>query len=54
MANPKITDNINVIMDKIQKILNYEKEKVQPLINQKELRKYFVEILPENYNFFLI
>jgi len=33
---------------------NYEKEKVQPLINQKELRKYFVEILPENYNFFLI
>ena len=31
---------------------NYEKEKVQSLINQKELRKYFVEIFPENYNFF--
>jgi len=25
--------------------VNYEKEKVQPLLNQKELRKYFVEIL---------
>ena len=28
---------------------NYEKEKVQPLISQKDLRKYFVEILSENY-----
>ena len=27
---------------------NYEKEKVQPLLNQKDLRKYFVEILSEN------
>ena len=30
----------------------YEKEKVQPLINQKELRKYFVEILSENYQIY--
>ena len=28
---------------------NYEKEKVQSLLNQKELRKYFIEILSENY-----
>ena len=27
---------------------NYEKEKVQPLLSQKDLRKYFVEILSEN------
>ena len=28
---------------------NYEKEKVQSLLNQEELRKYFIEILSENY-----
>ena len=28
---------------------NYEKENVQSLLNQKNLRKYFVEILSENY-----
>jgi len=32
--------------------VNYEKEKVQPLLNQKELRKYFVEILSENYKIY--
>jgi hypothetical protein len=31
---------------------NYEKEKVQSLLNQKELRKYFIEILSENYQNF--
>ena len=31
---------------------NYEKDKVQSLLNQKELKKYFIEILSENYQKF--
>jgi len=31
---------------------NYEKDKVQSLLNQKELKKYFIEILSENFQKF--
>jgi len=32
---------------------NYEKEKLQNLLNNKDLNKYFIEILPINYQFFI-
>ena len=47
MANPKITDIINVIMDKIQKILNYE-------INNKINFITFNENFWKNYIYIII
>jgi len=32
--------------------MNYDQEKVQELLNKKDLNKYFVEILPINYQYF--
>ena len=32
--------------------MNYEKEKVNDLLTNKNLSKYFIEILPINYDYF--
>ena len=47
MANPKITDNLNVIMDEIQKILNYEMNKNINFITFDE--KFWKNYIDYNY-----